>query len=151
MNSNESPPIPAEDLARFCDAITAVHDVLAANLEEAAARHGLTTSEARLLSAVDPDEPVAFHQHAARFGLDPSSISLLGRALTDAGLTEIRPDPTDGRRRHLRLTAEGQSVRARILADLADVPLALDRITRAGLRRLATQLEHLDPTRSVRS
>ncbi|MDH3679173.1 MAG: MarR family transcriptional regulator [Acidimicrobiia bacterium] len=147
MNTRPQHAIPAEDLARFCDALAALHGVLAANLETAAARHDLTPSEARLLAAIDPDNPVPFHQHAERFDLDPSSISLLGKALTEAGLTETRADPSDGRRRHLHLTTKGEAARQRLLEDLRDVPLALESISPTGMARLVAQLERLNPRR----
>src|SRR5690349_4606191 len=43
-----------------------------------------------------------------RLDLDSGYLTRLLRRLTDAGLAEVRPDPADGRRRTVRLTAAGR-------------------------------------------
>ncbi|WP_394434425.1 MarR family winged helix-turn-helix transcriptional regulator [Streptomyces sp. SGAir0957] len=104
--------------------------------EDAAARHGLTGAQARVLSLLAL-EPLPMRQIAHRLKCEPSNITGIVDRLEARELVERRPSPGDRRVKVAAPTQEGAAV-ARSLReslDFAREPLArLDRDQRLALR-----------------
>ena len=99
-----------------------------------------------------------------RLDLDSGYLTRLLRRLTDAGLAEVRPDPADGRRRTVRLTAAGRRAwrrlddRSEALARTLVAPLTerqrerlTDALSTADLlvRAATISVREVDPTDAV--
>lgn len=67
---------------------------------------GLTTQQAALLTAVVAFGEPSLSEAAAALGTSHQNAAQLVAALQRKGLLEVLPDPTDGRRRRLVVTAE---------------------------------------------
>ncbi|MFI0236262.1 MarR family winged helix-turn-helix transcriptional regulator [Streptomyces sp. NPDC016845] len=104
--------------------------------EDAAARHGLTGAQARVLSLLAL-EPLPMRQIAYRLKCEPSNITGIVDRLEARELVERRPSPGDRRVKVAAPTEQGVGV-ARSLReslDFAREPLArLDRDQRLALR-----------------
>ncbi|MEV1019009.1 MarR family transcriptional regulator [Streptomyces sp. NPDC050264] len=104
--------------------------------EEAAARHGLTGAQARVLSLLAL-EPLPMRQIAQRLKCEPSNITGIVDRLEARELVERQPSPGDRRVKVAAPTAEG-TLMARSLRDSLDFarePLAgLSRDQRLVLR-----------------
>ncbi|GAA2344580.1 MarR family transcriptional regulator [Streptomyces kunmingensis] len=104
--------------------------------EEAAARHGLTGAQARVLSLLAL-EPLPMRQIAQRLKCEPSNITGIVDRLEARQLVERQPSPGDRRVKVAAPTEEGARV-ARSLRDSLDFarePLAgLSRDERLALR-----------------
>ena len=104
--------------------------------EEAAARHGLTGAQARVLSLLALD-PLPMRQIAQSLRCEPSNITGIVDRLEARGLVERQPSPGDRRVKMAATTEEGTRV-ARSLRDSLDFarePLAgLSREERLALR-----------------
>ena len=93
------PPYSAEPTTDHAELRAALHELVGrflADYERAAAEHGLTLPQARALGFA-ACEPLSQRALAARFGCDPSNISVLVDRLVERALVERRPDPADGR------------------------------------------------------
>ncbi|MFJ9035982.1 MarR family winged helix-turn-helix transcriptional regulator [Streptomyces sp. NPDC102406] len=104
--------------------------------EEAAARHGLTGAQARVLSLLAL-EPLPMRQIAQRLKCEPSNITGIVDRLEARGLVERRPSPGDRRVKVAAPTEEGARVALslRDSLDFAREPLAgLERDQRLALR-----------------
>jgi DNA-binding MarR family transcriptional regulator len=86
--------------------------------EEAAARHGLTGAQARVLALLSLD-PLPMRQIAQHLKCEPSNITGIVDRLEARGLVERRPAPGDRRVKLAAATDEGVSV-ARGLRDSLD-------------------------------
>ncbi|MFJ8824729.1 MarR family winged helix-turn-helix transcriptional regulator [Streptomyces sp. NPDC102467] len=104
--------------------------------EEAAARHGLTGAQARVLSLLAL-EPLPMRQIAQRLKCEPSNITGIVDRLETRELVERQPSPGDRRVKMAAPTAEGARI-ARSLRDSLDFarePLSgLSRDERLALR-----------------
>jgi DNA-binding MarR family transcriptional regulator len=93
---------------------------------------------------------------AVDVGLDLSTVSRHVKALDDAGLTDRRPDPQDGRSFRLSITDQGSALLAAALRrreDVVDQALARWDADDAGtlrrlLGRLADDLDRIDEERA---
>jgi DNA-binding MarR family transcriptional regulator/predicted GNAT family acetyltransferase len=105
-----------------------------------------------LVHALHLDSGPAASEIATELRLDPAYLARILRKFAAAGLTEVRPDPADGRRRILSLTTAGAEALARLQAatdsDTAELiaPLSEDqrRDLAAAMRRV-TELLGGDP------
>ena len=73
-------------------------------------------------------EPLSQRQLAARFGCDPSNISVIVDRLVERELVERRPDPNDGRVKLITATHAGEEL-SRQCCQAHEFP-ALERIAR---------------------
>ncbi|MEU6392045.1 MarR family transcriptional regulator [Streptomyces sp. NPDC046939] len=104
--------------------------------EDAAARHGLTGAQARVLSLLAL-EPLPMRQIAHRLKCEPSNVTGIVDRLEARELVERRPSPGDRRVKVAAPTEEGARVALslRESLDFAREPLArLDRDQRLALR-----------------
>ena len=89
---------------------------------------GLTRSQGRLLYLLGFGESVSQVQIARILDCDPSNVSTLADLLEARGLIERRVDPLDRRVRVLALTSDGQAVRGRLSASLAQAERSIARL-----------------------
>ncbi|MGY0023815.1 MarR family winged helix-turn-helix transcriptional regulator [Streptomyces sp. cg35] len=110
--------------------------------EEAAARHGLTGAQARVLSLLSL-EPLPMRQIAQRLKCEPSNITGIVDRLEARDLVERRPSPGDRRVKVAAPTQEGTRVALslRDSLDFAREPLAgLSRAERLALRDMLQRM-----------
>jgi len=96
-----------------------------ADYERAAQTHGLTLTQARVLGFASC-EPLSQRALAARFGCDPSNISVIVDRLVERELVERRPDPLDGRVKLIAATEEGRALTETCCRDREWLGTALD-------------------------
>ncbi|MCX3059987.1 MarR family winged helix-turn-helix transcriptional regulator [Streptomyces beihaiensis] len=110
--------------------------------EEAAARHGLTGAQARVLGLLSL-EPLPMRQVAQRLKCEPSNVTGIVDRLEARGLVERLSSPGDRRVKTAAPTAEGRRV-ARALGDSLDFarePLAgLSRDERLAFRGMLRRM-----------
>ena len=80
---------------------------------------GLSESAAGLLWLLSDTAGCSMSQAAGQLSCDRSNVTLLATQLETRGLVERTPDPLDGRRRNLTLTAEGRRFADRLRAAMA--------------------------------
>lgn len=103
---------------------------------------GLTPQQFWILLVLHESGPMSLHELAERIWADDPTACRVVRTLTDRGLLRSDADPTHGRRRLIRLDAEGRRM-APGLADLA-------RSFRGGLEEGLAPAELLRLKRSLR-
>jgi DNA-binding MarR family transcriptional regulator len=105
-------PYGAEPSTDHAELRAALHELVGrfrADYERAAAAHRLTLPQARALGFA-ACEPLSQRALAARFGCDPSNISVLVDRLAERALVERLPDPADGRVKLIAATGAGREV-----------------------------------------
>ncbi|MER7763569.1 MarR family transcriptional regulator [Streptomyces sp. NPDC097619] len=110
--------------------------------ERAAAGHGLTGAQARVLSLL-AREPLPMRRIAHQLKCEPSNITGIVDRLEARGLAERHPDPADRRVKLAAATEEGLRTAAllRDALDFAREPLAaLDTADRTALRDLLRRM-----------
>jgi DNA-binding MarR family transcriptional regulator len=112
------------------DAFASLRDDFTARVAECS----LTLSQGKLLRELAT--PQSQRELARRLHYDPSNITALADSLESQGLIERRPDSSDRRFRLLGLTPEGDRVRLKLEAKLAEPPQFLERLTQAEQRQL---------------
>jgi DNA-binding MarR family transcriptional regulator len=115
------PPYSAEPSTDHAELRAALHELVGrflADYERAALAHGLTLPQARALGFA-ACEPLSQRALAARFGCDPSNISVLVDRLVERSLVERHPDPADGRVKLIAATDAGRSLAAACCEDRA--------------------------------
>ncbi|WP_234018867.1 MULTISPECIES: MarR family transcriptional regulator [unclassified Streptomyces] len=116
--------------------------------EEAAARHGLTGAQARVLGLLTL-EPLPMRQIAQRLKCEPSNITGIVDRLEGRGLVERQPSPGDRRVKVAAPTEEGKRVARglRESLDFAREPLAgLSREERTAFRDMLRRMLGIEPT-----
>lgn len=115
-------------------------DALLATLEEAGEIH-VSPTQAGLFAVLD-DEGTTVSELARRMGVTRQTAHQAVHGLVAAGLLEQTPDPSSGRRRLIRRTAEGERThrRAELVLRRVEQELA-DRIGEQAVRALRTALE----------
>jgi DNA-binding MarR family transcriptional regulator len=101
-------PAPAE----HAEIRAALHELVGrflADYERAANAQELTLTQARVLGFATC-EPLSQRALAARFGCDPSNISVIVDRLAERGLVERRPDPRDRRVKLIAATPAGSEL-----------------------------------------
>jgi DNA-binding MarR family transcriptional regulator len=112
------------------------------------AQHELRLWHLAVLAALDDFGPQVQRELAFRLGLDPSDVVKVLDELTTRGQVERTRDPADRRRVHARLTPDGHTALAELLAEarVTDEELLapLTAAEREQLHRLLTRvLEHV--------
>ena len=80
----------------------------------AAAFHGLSMSQAFVLSRLDKEGPATTADLARAEGVKPQSMGTTIASLEELGLVQRNPHPTDGRQVYIALTAKGAEMRKSI-------------------------------------
>ncbi|GAA2441392.1 MarR family transcriptional regulator [Streptomyces macrosporus] len=138
-----SRPAPADPLT--LEVVELIGSVVARyhqEYDEAAARHALTGSQARLLTLLR-HRPLPMREIARRLKCEPSNVTGIVDRLESRGLVERRPDPADRRVKLAAVTDEGRETADRLRAslDFAREPLAdLTSAERAVLRDLLKRM-----------
>jgi DNA-binding MarR family transcriptional regulator len=83
---------------------------LTAHTGAALAPLGVNGRDLAVLTVLGGAEPLAQQQAATQLGVDRTTMVALVDALTQKGLVERRPDPTDRRRNQVHLTTAGRRV-----------------------------------------
>jgi DNA-binding MarR family transcriptional regulator len=107
----------------------------------AAARHGLTSMQARLLGQLV--RPLPMRELAALLGCDASNVTGIVDRLEAQGLARREADPHDRRVKRVIATPEGEETIHRVRADMRAMHLALDMLDeeeRAVLHRLVERM-----------
>jgi DNA-binding MarR family transcriptional regulator len=117
---------------------------LARHLQDNFARHaqdaGLTTSQAKVLVALEADRGLPLRALAQQLGFDPSNLTGPVDQLEARGFVERRPDPADRRAKYLVITAAGAAVRDDFWTAMASDVAFLDGLRLAELRQLRDHL-----------
>ncbi|MEA2633694.1 MAG: hypothetical protein QOJ33_561 [Chloroflexota bacterium] len=127
---------PAEALWKLLrdDAFASVRDDFTTRVGECS----LSLSQGKLVRELA--QPQSQRELARRLHYDPSNINALADSLEARGLIERRSDASDRRLRLLALTPEGERLRAKLEARLAQPPTFLDRLTPAEQKQLLALL-----------
>ncbi|MFX0579623.1 MarR family winged helix-turn-helix transcriptional regulator [Nocardia nepalensis] len=104
----------SESAVRAASEVRVVFGRLRRRMRELAADDDLSPSQAAVLSRLDKDGAASTSELAAAERVRPQSMAMTVAALDRYGFVERRPDPADGRKQSLSLTAAG---RARLQGD----------------------------------
>lgn len=120
---------------------------LVRHMRAAAAQHELSLTESAVLARLAREGPATTAELARAEGMRPQSMSAVVAGLTDRGLIERKPHPSDGRQVNIALTDKGAVVRnsAKDLkrAWLAQATARLDQDERRVLAQAGEILERL--------
>jgi DNA-binding MarR family transcriptional regulator len=122
------PPFSVEPAAEHAELRAALYELVGRFLtdyERSANAHGLTLTQARVLGFA-ACEPLSQRSLAARFGCDPSNISVLVDRLAERALVTRETDPRDGRVKLVVATAAGRELAIRCCEDREWLGPALD-------------------------
>ena len=97
----------------------------------------------KLLLGLTPDDPPAMRDLASRMKCDASWVTALVDALEVPGYATRAVSPTDRRVKLVALTPKGEAAKERALEVLATPPKAMETLTAAETRQLATLLKKL--------
>ena len=139
------PPYSVEPAAEHAELRAALHELVGrflADYERAAQTHGLTLTQARVLGFASC-EPLSQRALAARFGCDPSNISVIVDRLVERELVERRPDPRDGRVKLIAATEAGRELAERCCAEREWLSTTLDALSEEQRDELRAALELL--------
>ncbi|MEU3345967.1 MarR family transcriptional regulator [Streptomyces sp. NPDC006700] len=100
-------PTPAPSALQASRAVRAVIGRLRRRLLKASEVEDLTLAEASVMARLSGKEGVTVSDLAAEEGVRHQSMAATVSAMAETGLLEKSPDPNDGRRRLITLTAEG--------------------------------------------
>jgi DNA-binding MarR family transcriptional regulator len=144
--TDQTSPDSQPDPGAVAAALRVSIGLLVRRLRQAKAEGGLTMPETSALSRLDRGGPATSSALARQEQISPQSMGATLAALEARGLIERRPDPADGRRIVLSLTAPGREVlRSRREAGDAWLTRALATgFTGAELARLADAAALLD-------
>lgn len=109
----------------------------------AAARHGLTSVQAKLLAQLKG--PVPMRGLAALLLCDASNVTGIVDRLEARGLVRREPDPADRRVKNVVATDEGHETIRRVRAEMQATHSALDALDEAERTALYGLLERLRP------
>lgn len=109
----------------------------------AAARHGLTSVQAKLLSQLKG--PVPMRGLAAVLVCDASNVTGIVDRLEARGLVRREPDPADRRVKNVVATDEGHEIIRRVRAEMQATHSALDALDEDERTTLFDILERLRP------
>ncbi|MZD09314.1 MarR family transcriptional regulator [Streptomyces sp. SID5785] len=120
-----TPPSQAQTIAEreLCGLVDGLAHQIAQHVRQRAAALGLTAAQATALREMTG--PMTMRELAERMSCEPSNATFVIDKLEKQALVERRPHPTDRRAKHLALTAEGTTLRDRLLELLTqESPLA---------------------------
>jgi MarR family transcriptional regulator, organic hydroperoxide resistance regulator len=110
------------------------------------------------LRLLEPGVETPMRALAQQLFCDPSNVTGIVDRLEARGLIERRSSETDRRVKIIRLTPEGQRVRARVVermssppGEIAELPIESQRALRDALREAADRLEAQRPLAAVRT
>jgi DNA-binding MarR family transcriptional regulator len=83
---------------------------------------GLGLTPATLGALARLDEPRTMGEIAEMLGCDPSNVTGIADALEGRGLGRRRPSADDRRVKVIELTAKGEKMRGRVMAELSEPP-----------------------------
>lgn len=109
----------------------------------AAARHGLTSTQAKVLAQLRG--PVPMRGLAALLVCDASNVTGIVDRLEARGLVRREPDPADRRVKNVEATDEGREVIGRVRAEMQAMHTALDTLDENENATLRSLLERLRP------
>ncbi|EFL13415.1 MarR family transcriptional regulator [Streptomyces sp. C] len=109
----------------------------------AAARHGLTSTQAKVLAQLDG--PVPMRGLAALLACDASNVTGIVDRLQARGLVRREPEPRDRRVKNVVATGEGRDVMRRVREEMQATHGALDELDAAEGATLYALLERLRP------
>ncbi|MGE7388961.1 MarR family winged helix-turn-helix transcriptional regulator [Streptomyces sp. NPDC004126] len=109
----------------------------------AAARHGLTSTQAKVLAQLDG--PVPMRGLAALLACDASNVTGIVDRLQARGLVRREPEPRDRRVKNVVATGEGRDVMRRVREEMQATHGALDVLDEAEGATLYALLERLRP------
>lgn len=109
-----------------------------------AAALGLPNAQLKVLLTLRPGEAVPMRSLAAQLDYDASNLSTLVDRLHRRGAVERLADPRDRRIKALKLTVDGERLRATFWRALGDDPGPLAPLGETDLRTLATLLQAVD-------
>jgi DNA-binding MarR family transcriptional regulator len=95
---------------------------------------GLTPATLGALARLD--EPRTMGEIAEMLRCDPSNVTGIADALEERGLGRRRPAEADRRVKVIELSAEGEKMRGRVMAELSEPPEWLRRLSEADRRTL---------------
>jgi DNA-binding MarR family transcriptional regulator len=137
-------PQPVTDELRLVQEISrlvlGIGDRLRAEHAAKAAEFGLTAAQAKVLTAIGPDEALPMRALAGRLRCDPSNLTGMVDRLEKRGLIERRPDRVDRRVKALVLTDGGRELRSRFWERVTQDPGPFRGLTP---EQLATVRDHL--------
>ncbi|WP_104819833.1 MarR family winged helix-turn-helix transcriptional regulator [Kitasatospora sp. MMS16-BH015] len=139
MGSTLTPGVPTT--ADLMEAVAAVGTAYFHDFAAAAARHGLTSSQAKALKAVQ--EPVPMRALAGRLGCDASNVTGIVDRLESLGLAGREAAAADRRVKIVTITPAGARTLEAIRADMTRAHEAfgsLDEEQREALGRLCRQV-----------
>ncbi|WP_344468876.1 MarR family winged helix-turn-helix transcriptional regulator [Kitasatospora kazusensis] len=110
--------------AELMEVVAAVGTAYFQDFAAAAARHGLTSSQAKALKAVQ--EPVPMRALAGRLGCDASNVTGIVDRLESLGLGRREAAAGDRRVKIVAITGHGEEVLALIRADMTRAHQAFD-------------------------
>ncbi len=119
------------------------------------ARHGLTQAQYSALVVLGEAGTLGQGRLAELITVDPRNVVAIVDGLAALGLAERRPDPSDGRRRQVRLTTRGRSVSDAVARDARTVQDdflgTLDEHERSELNRILLRLYNGQLARTERT
>ncbi|MCB5165778.1 MarR family transcriptional regulator [Streptomyces bambusae] len=110
----------------------------------AAARHGLTSTQAKVLAQLNG--PLPMRGLATLLVCDASNVTGIVDRLEARGLVRREPDPADRRVKNVVATDEGREVIRRVREEMQATHSALDTLDEAESTALYGLLERLRPT-----
>ncbi|HEX5534882.1 MAG TPA: MarR family winged helix-turn-helix transcriptional regulator [Actinomycetales bacterium] len=105
---------------------------------------GVSHGRAVLLRVIGVKGPCSQHELAVELGHTDPAITGMVRELVSVGLVEVRPDPDNGRRRLVSLTAAGADLVARVTAFLDAAMAELVSAADVDTRTLVAELTKID-------
>ena len=125
MGSTATTTVPTN--AELMEALAAVGAAYFQDFAAAAARHGLSSSQAKALGAVQ--EPVPMRALAGRLGCDASNVTGIVDRLESLGLANREAAAGDRRVKIVVITAEGRDILSRIRSEMARTHQAFEAMT----------------------
>ncbi|MFE6868253.1 MarR family winged helix-turn-helix transcriptional regulator [Kitasatospora sp. NPDC057692] len=139
MGSTTTTSVPTN--AQLMEALAAVGGAYFQDFAAAAARHGLSSSQAKALGAVQ--EPVPMRALAGRLGCDASNVTGIVDRLEALGLARREASAGDRRVKIVVISEQGREILARIRGEMGRTHQAFERLSgeqRAALHSICVQV-----------
>lgn len=137
------PNAPHPTKAQLLELVAALGTAQWQDFAAAAARHGLTSVQAKLLAQLKG--PVPMRGLATLLVCDASNVTGIVDRLEARGLVRREPDPADRRVKNVVATDEGHETIRRVRAEMQATHSALDALDEDERATLFTLLERLRP------
>ncbi|MEU8510621.1 MarR family transcriptional regulator [Kitasatospora sp. NPDC048722] len=139
MGSTATTTVPTN--AELMEVLAAVGAAYFQDFAAAAARHGLSSSQAKALGAVQ--EPVPMRALAGRLGCDASNVTGIVDRLESLGLAHREAAAGDRRVKIVVITGQGRDILTRIRGEMARTHQAFEAMTdeqRVALHSICSQV-----------